>query len=665
MALDFEADASGTPFTGASAVADESFVPLGLRLSSLASGACSGGTSDGHAYAVLDGSGDRVLAPAPQARHNECDGGILRLEFPSPVGQVSMLVEADGVGGGFELRALDAADHEVAVQKVYDELSNCRLHPVLQPFTLELDHHGIAAIEARGLVADPLDAQVLWTIRGLQVRFDSFHPIDPGPVATPTAGPPPPTATPTATPVPAAPALPPDLYAGQTQVLVGGLLTPGSRVEVRTQAGAVLGAGTVDESGHASVWLLRALQAGESVLAIDLRSGRTSGVVRVGDQLVPAVSTGFALGVLLILGLLTLRLRRRRIVGAVLLLAAAWAARSQAAEELTAHDAATFIQWSPTVLASIGVQVVDQSPTAASPANGPEHFVPGQAHMAGFTALPEPRLRLVVEHGVFRGLGGGLLRHRGGFTLRWHGGGASLQGFLLRPAPAPNLLGLSAADGATLFVADNAHVAFLPDSRQLFLLDLDLRIAPALAERLGRPELSGLAVAALNVRARTDPLAEPRLRAAVCSPNFGPDIDIQLTDILQLQAWARSGGLVSMSPSTHIANVGLDDVPWYWAIAPSPQFAPQVGQHPYLYFTFYRLQNGVFRQIGHSDIKHAFYATNEPAACPCQGGQVLFARAGACGDTYSTTNNREQTYFGPRDELTPSTRGLALVRVAF
>jgi hypothetical protein len=314
--LDFEVDAEGTPFEGGPAEADEAFAAYGLRLSSLPSGIKDCAVPDGHAYSVPDGPAGRVLAPGTAAAHNECTDGVLRLDFDALAGHVEMTVEADRPGGGFELRALDASGREIAVTRVYDDPGHCETHPVLQSFPLHLDHHGIAALEARGLGAGAAEAEVLWRVRRLEYRFDSAHPLAAGPVATPipTATPDPgvPTPTPTSTPT-----LPPDgpvvdgsLGSGTTSVLVRDAFPPGSRVEVRTTEGGkllVLGAGTSGEDGTAVVRLLRPLRAGEPLTAVNLRTLQEGPIT--GTPLPGALpSAALVLGALL----LVLFGRRRR-----------------------------------------------------------------------------------------------------------------------------------------------------------------------------------------------------------------------------------------------------------------------------------------------------------------------------------------------------------------
>lgn len=142
------------------------------------------------------------------------------------------------------------------------------------------------------------------------------------------------------------------------------------------------------------------------------------------------------------------------------------------------------------------------------------------------------------------------------------------------------------------------------------------------------------------------PVPAPAGDLPFCTTNYGPAIDVQLTALNSMQQTARSNGLVALSMSTKLVNVGTHDVPWFWAIHPPGSIQPITGQHPYAVFNLYQLRNGIFRQIGKSDAKHAFYSTNTD--CDCPGAQVIFS---GCADTYSFNNNANQFYFGPRSEV--------------
>jgi hypothetical protein len=308
------------------------------------------------------------------------------------------------------------------------------------------------------------------------------------------------------------------------------------------------------------------------------------------------------------------------------------------------HGGTTSLRLNRGLLRDLGLRVEAAQATAR----------PAERADLGFAVDDSSTMRFATEHGVYSRLLDGELRHRGGLLLRGPRGELSLQGFALRPAP--DLLELLDTDGSVLFHMNNAHINFVPALHKLLLMNMDVRISPELARRLGRPELEGLAVGVAHLQATTGSLDSMAPRVD-CGQNFGPDIDVLLSGLSAFQQIARASGVVSLAPTTTIKNVGGNDVPWYWAIEPVDQgIIPggKVGQHPYLYFVFYRLlTNGVIQQIGRSEIKHAFFATN--AGCTCDGGQILYARNGTCGDTYSTGNNSEQFFFGPRAELTAST----------
>ncbi len=279
--LDFQMDAAGAQLADGQVV-DNLFAALGVTFSSLSSSngqSCT--TADGSAYVVNGGGGDLVLSPKPGlASHNECTGGILRLDFSPPVGLVLFDVEADNPGAGFEIRAMDGDGKEIALSRIYDDPANCQSHPAGATISLELAHRRVSSVEVRGTVKTAADQGVAWTIRRLRYRFDSFHPESSGPVETPTPTPTPapgnPTPTPTSTPTPPVPGISEPVLVGQQSVLVTAGNPPGSRIEIRASGGPstlrVLGASTAGENGEAEVRLLTPLAGGESIYPFNLRT---------------------------------------------------------------------------------------------------------------------------------------------------------------------------------------------------------------------------------------------------------------------------------------------------------------------------------------------------------------------------------------------------------
>jgi hypothetical protein len=291
-------------------------------------------------------------------------------------------------------------------------------------------------------------------------------------------------------------------------------------------------------------------------------------------------------------------------------------------------------------------------------------------------------------------LGGFAFVLRDGKSLAWRN-----PRFVVRPGTALRLDFVS-DDGAGLFYADNLMYAVSGDGRALELRSADLRVAPALAERLGHAEYAGIAIAELQGRL---PLVA-RLGAAqpkACgNPNWPgkpvPGVpgavyqaDVFMTtfsgQVMRCRASAAGGacdgpggatdGQVVIAPSSTLRNnvnngSAVPTVPGdplgtssalytadvEWETKFNNQIAgpyAQTDQHPYLIWNLYRIEaGGGITQIGRSGVKHAFLTTNSGCAAGENCSSYILGRQ--CGDTYSTSNNDSNSSLGPRRELVPA-----------
>lgn len=303
-----------------------------------------------------------------------------------------------------------------------------------------------------------------------------------------------------------------------------------------------------------------------------------------------------------------------------------------------------------------------------------------------FDLQPDSALRWRADaQGRFAALEPGSAGHAGGFVLRVRGGGeVDLRGFRLRHSGAARIgLELSDTRGQAWFVLDHAH-HFVGDGGALALRHMDLRLAPALAQRLGRPELAGRLVGGAQTEGAA--LAVGLVRrtsagapSAVCAAQWPSDqhsVDVRM---LRLAAnWEErqpdgvnsyrcgrsdgagghtrvctadsSDGLVVLAPDASLRNEGTAAVAWHPKFsAPSPPYAND--QHPYLVWNLYRLDaDGTLQQIGVSALKHAFHTIN--AVCGCEEGEVLYP---GCEDTYGGFSNDFSSGLAPRSEVIPYT----------
>ncbi|MBW2421799.1 MAG: hypothetical protein JRH19_24895 [Deltaproteobacteria bacterium] len=361
--------------------------------------------------------------------------------------------------------------------------------------------------------------------------------------------------------------------------------------------------------------------------------------------------------------MLSRRVDRVRVIAGV----AIWAAMAAAVQShAESRDLArTTLHLDRYVLGSLGVEV------AAAP--GARRVEDSWTH--SYRVAAPSRLELWrgdAREGDFRA---GFLAHEGGPVLSLPDGELSLEGFELRVVEPPFVFDLVDRDGRRWFLLDYLHLMRSSREPAYLLRNMDLSIAPELAERLGRPELTGAYAGYLEVELPSafvdagnvdagnvgagnvdtgDGAAElaaggPTCR--ICEANFDPalEVDVALTLLGEPSQVSppEPGGRVAMGFEARLENRGTADIAWFRSIAPDGEPGSSVvGPHPYLVLHFYRLADGVLTQLGLSDVKHAFFATNY--GCRCCGAQALFV---GCGDIYGAGTNVRQLFFAPRHEV--------------
>ena len=262
------------------------------------------------------------------------------------------------------------------------------------------------------------------------------------------------------------------------------------------------------------------------------------------------------------------------------------------------------------------------------------------------------RMVAVAPGSIFRTVDMGELHLTGGPRLSWRGDAAPLRGARIQPTAEPNSYTITGLDGQALFIADHEHFEVDRKARTLRLFNLDLRLSPELAARLGAPRTEGLAVGVLEIRmAAGIPRGAVEQPLGGCvTPEWGdPDNDVSLINMSQVSQVARGNGVVAIAPSAVLKNVGVTEVPWISKFS-SPQPPYNNDQHPYLIWNMYRLSNGRFEQLGASGLKHAFLTLNTNCACP--SGSILWV---GCEDTYGVSTNNSTGSLSPRAEITAHT----------
>lgn len=104
-------------------------------------------------------------------------------------------------------------------------------------------------------------------------------------------------------------------------------------------------------------------------------------------------------------------------------------------------------------------------------------------------------------------------------------------------------------------------------------------------------------------------------------------------------------GTNALAESTTSCNNGTVTIPWS---------QPMAVNHPFISFIVARESNGKFEQISdRSYVKHGFFATNVNDCGTCQNPGTSSLLGINCSDTYGVTNNGDNFYLGPADEIDP------------
>ncbi len=306
--------------------------------------------------------------------------------------------------------------------------------------------------------------------------------------------------------------------------------------------------------------------------------------------------------------------------------------------------------------------------------------------VTAFPALDAGGLEINHTGRVVSGVGGGALRHAGGFVFAYRGGTADLRGFSLRASPDTRLgIDVADANGVVWFTADHAHFGFDDNAPNVFSMrHMNLRLSAHFAAAIGRPELAGDPVGGLDFHARSYDSGKGTLaEEGACSAPW-PDPPSTYADVQMIYLSATTGwigfddnvyvqrcngctdtsttGEVVVDQDSSVQNAGSTAVAWLTKfqgecseIFPGPPACPyNSDQHPFLVWNTYRVDSdGRIKQIGVSGVKHAFFTVNfDCQPTQCEGGNIIWP---TCKDTYSLYNNDSSTDIGPRSEIIPHT----------
>lgn len=296
-----------------------------------------------------------------------------------------------------------------------------------------------------------------------------------------------------------------------------------------------------------------------------------------------------------------------------------------------------------------------------------------------------------VRDGNLAGFVGGVLQAQGGYLLDTPAGRIDLADFRLVPRRGEALrLDLVDAEGRAWFYVDRLMYELADGGQRLAVRTMDLRIAPALARRLGQPAAADWVIAdmeldtevlrrgsgdmrPLNYVYRWAGLPVPGVPGAQyeadlfmqtfstqysrCNGCTGPggSGEVVFTPSSTLRNNVNNGSVqvtVPGDPRGSSAALYAADIPWYSKF--SGNFPPHGNdQHPYLIWNLYRFNaDGSIEQIGRSGVKHAFLTINVGCAENPNDSHVL---GRGCSDTYSVSNNDASNALGPRSEIVAAT----------
>ena len=350
------------------------------------------------------------------------------------------------------------------------------------------------------------------------------------------------------------------------------------------------------------------------------------------------------------------------------------------------------VRWNRGLLANIGLHV-EAAPAGqiAKNTRGHEWFDVRQSGGLAFT----------VRNGSMQQFTGGSLQMRGGYLLRLADGSSiDLRELSLRVRDSdPKILDAVGSDGKAWFYSDRVMFELADNKATLAIRAADLRIAPALANRIGRPEAANWEVADLMLNTRVQITGEDVVEGGQCDPYPWPGTAVtgQPDQVYQADLFMQAiffdpvgclscdgpgganDGTVSWAPSSTLRNNVNDGtaqatisgdplgtstalyagyIAWWTKFTGSgPNYNPPYknDQHPFLIWNLYRFNaDGSIEQIGRSGVKHAFVSVNVGCldSCDHMGGHAL---GRGCGDTYGTGNNDSPWDMAPRSEIVPAT----------
>jgi hypothetical protein len=347
-------------------------------------------------------------------------------------------------------------------------------------------------------------------------------------------------------------------------------------------------------------------------------------------------------------------------------------------------------RWNADVLDNLGIQATQPTSRLANESDFRHH--------EWFALRPNNGLQFTVYNSALQEFTGGSLQVRGGYVLHLRDGSTiDMRDLSLRVRDKDNkVLDIVSGDGKVWFYTDRVMFELVNDNKILAIRAADIRIAPALANRIGVPEANGWEVGDMAMNTQVNIEGSNNTPERSCTPYPWPNVAVP--DVpnatykgdLFMQSFSvdpvgcmscdgpggANDGIAGFAPTSSLINNKNDgtfvptvpndplgtstalytaNIAWYTMFTGSPpNYNPPYknDQHPFLIWNLYRFNaDGTIEQIGRSGVKHAFLTINAGCLDSCNDSHSL---GRGCGDTYGSGNNDSSGDMGPRSEIVPA-----------
>jgi hypothetical protein len=363
---------------------------------------------------------------------------------------------------------------------------------------------------------------------------------------------------------------------------------------------------------------------------------------------------------------------------------------AQSSQSWSAWGGDIGVRWNTDLLGTLGIRVASSDQTIPAPRTGTH--ADSRQH-TWFGIRESGGLEFSVRNDSLVRFDGGSLQMRGGYVLRLPDGGSiDLRNVTIRPrASNTKILDFVGADGKSWFYSDRVMFELADHKQTLAVRAADLRIAPALAARIGVPDSANWEVADLAMNNAVYIQGSNPVPDRVCSPYPWPNVEVpgvpgaKYQADLFMQSFSvqpvgcqgcdgpgGSDGIAALAPSSTLRN-NIHDGSQQATIPGDPRGTSSAlytaniswktmfdgdgapydnDQHPFLIWNMYRINaDGSIVQIGESGVKHAFLTVNGGCADSCHDSYSL---GRGCDDTYGSGNNDSPWDMGPRSEIVPA-----------